>query len=569
VLWLDDNLNNPAWVQVELAAMAPGSVQSSNFSFNLKLAKYVKAGRHAETLRLFQQLQQEQGMIPDRFSFVPVLNACAGLRMLLHGRCIHAQIMQSRCESDVYICNSLVDMYAKCGSMEDAERVFDKMGSQRGSVAWNALILGHLKCGQAHKALALCEQMQQEGVALDAITFVGILNACARVAALEKGRCAHAQIIESGFESNVFVGSSLVDMYAKCGSLEEAQRVFDSMPIHNVVSWNAMILGHVKNGHGRKALEMYQLMQLEGLKPSSVTFAAVLNACASVKVAVEEGRYIHEQAILHGCESDPVVGNCLIDMYAKCGSMEDAWRVFNRMQKPHSVISWSAMILGYLKREQGYKVLELSREMQREGVQPDPVTFVGLLNACASVVALEEGRHFHEQIIDLGCESDHFVASSLVDMYAKCGSIYEAQMVFNRMSSPNVVSWTVMLQGYATHGLAKEALAHFKQMWQQAIAIDKVTFVALLSGCSHAGLVHEGLHYFESMGSLYGVSATMEHYACVVDLLGRAGHLQEAEDFINAMSCAPDTSVWTTLLGACRIHGNVEMAERITKKIVC
>jgi pentatricopeptide repeat protein len=569
VLWLDDNLNNPAWVQVELAAMAPGSVQSSNFSFNLKLAKYVKAGRHAETLRLFQQLQQEQGMIPDRFSFVPVLNACAGLRMLLHGKCIHAQIMQSGCESDVYICNSLVDMYAKCGSMEDAERVFDKMGSRRGSVAWNALILGHVKCGQAHKALALCEQMQQEGVALDAITFVGILNACARVAALEKGRCAHAQIIENGFESNVFVGSSLVDMYAKCGSLEEAQRVFDSMPIHNVVSWNVMILGHVKNGHGQKALEMYQLMQLEGLKPSSVTFAAVLNACASVKVAVEEGRYIHEQAILHGCESDPVVGNCLIDMYAKCGSMEDAWRVFNRMQKPHSVISWSAMILGYLKCEQGHKVLELSREMQREGVQPDPVTFVGLLNACASVVALEDGRHFHEQIIDLGCESDHFVGSSLVDMYAKCGSIYEAQMVFNRMSSPNVVSWTVMLQGYATHGLAKEALAHFKQMWQQGIAIDKVTFVALLSACSHAGLVHEGLHYFESMGSLYGVSATMEHYACVVDLLGRAGHLQEAEDFINVMCCAPDTSVWTTLLGACRIHGNVEMAERITKKIVC
>ncbi|CAM6033774.1 unnamed protein product, partial [Sphagnum compactum] len=264
-----------------------------------------------------------------------------------------------------------------------------------------------------------------EGVALDAITFVGILNACARVAALEKGRCAHAQIIENGFESNVFVGSSLVDMYAKCGSLEEAQRVFDSMPIHNVVSWNAMILGHVKNGHGRKALEMYQLMQLEGLKPSSVTFAAVLNACASVKVAVEEGRYIHEQAILHG-------------------------------------------------------------------------------------LALEEGRHFHEQIIDLGCESDHFVASSLVDMYAKCGSIYEAQMVFNRMSSPNVVSWTVMLQGYATHGLAKEALAHFKQMWQQGIVIDKVTFIALLSAY---------------------------------------------------------TSVWTTLLGACRIHGNVEMAERITKRI--
>jgi pentatricopeptide repeat protein len=226
------------------------------------------------------------------------------------------------------------------------------------------------------------------------------------------------------------------------------------------------------------------------------------------------------------------------------------------------------MILGFVKSGQGQKSLELFWQMEQKGVEPDPVTFVGVLNACASLSALGEGRRIHQQIIQSGLESAVFVGSSLLDMYAKCGSIEDAQKVFNKMPMHDVVTWTAMLKGYAMHGLGKEALRHFEQMSQAGVEMDQVTFVSLLSACTHAGLVDEGLCYFESMGSVYGVPATVEHYACIVDLLGRAGHLQEAEDFISTMSCEPAASVWVALLGACRIHHNMEMGERIAKQLV-
>jgi pentatricopeptide repeat protein len=192
------------------------------------------------------------------------------------------------------------------------------------------MILGHVKCGQGQKALELFQQMQQEGVRPDSVTFVGVLNACASVVAIEEGRCAHQQIIQSGLQSDVFVCNSLVDMYAKCGSIEEAWRVFNKMPSRDVVTWTTMILGHVQCGQGQKASELFQKMQQEGVQPNSVTFVAVLNACATI-VALEEGRYVHQQIIQSGCESEVSVGSSLVDLYAKCGSMEDAWSVFNKL----------------------------------------------------------------------------------------------------------------------------------------------------------------------------------------------------------------------------------------------
>ncbi len=228
----------------------------------------------------------------------------------------------------------------------------------------------------------------------DSVTFVGVLNACASEVALQDGRSAHEQIIERGLDSDIFVGSSLVDMYVKCGSMEDAQSVFNKIPSRDVVTWTAMIFGFVKCQQGQKALELFQQMQHEGVQPNSVTFVGVLNACASV-VALEEGRCAHEQIIQSGWDSDVCVGNSLVDMYAKCGSIEDAWRVFNKMPS-RDVVTWTTMMLGHLKCGQGQEALELFRQMQKEGVQPNSVTFVGVLNACASVAALEEGRCAHE-----------------------------------------------------------------------------------------------------------------------------------------------------------------------------
>ncbi|CAM6051450.1 unnamed protein product, partial [Sphagnum compactum] len=377
--------------------------------------------------------------------------------------------------------------------------------------------------------------MQQKGTSRDNFTFVPVLNACASLRALEAGRKVHEEIIQSGCKADVFVGSSLVDiclwgnslvdMYAKCGSMEDAERVFNKMLSRNVVTWNTMILGHVKCGQGSKALELFQQMQQE------VAF----------------------------------VGNSLIDMYAKCGSIEDAKRVFNKLPS-RDVVSWNVMIFGHVKYGQGQKALELFRQMQEEGVQPTPLTLVGVLNACASVVALEEGRRTHDWVIKSGWDSNVFVGNSLIDMYAKCGSLVDALKVFNKMPSRDVVTWNAMIGGYAIHGHGKEALKQFEQMREEGVQPDDTTFVCLLSACSHSGLVDEGLRFYSSM--IYRTPAKLEHYTCMVDLLGRAGHLQEAENMIQGMPCKPNAAVWTALLSACRIHGNVEMGERMAKRVL-
>jgi pentatricopeptide repeat protein len=430
--------------------------------------------------------------------------------------------------------------------------------------AWNQKLSKYVKDGQLEKAMQLFQQMQREGTTPDKFTFIQAIKACAHLGALQDGRLVHLQIIQSGCESDVFVGNSLIDMYAKCGSLEDAWIVFNKMPSRDVVTWTAMILGHVKCGQGQKALELFRQMQQEGVQPNSVTFLGVLNACASV-IALEEGRCVHQQIIQSGLESDVFVGSSLVDMYAKCGSIEDARRVFNKMPS-RNVVTWSAMILGHVKCGQGQKALELFRQMQHEGVQPNSVTFVGVLNACASIIALDEGRCVHLQS---GLESNVFVGNSLIDMYAKCGSLEDAWIVFNKMPSRDVISWNAMIGGCAMHGHGREALRHFEQMCDEGVQPDDITFVCVLSACSHAGLVDEGMCLYASMIRDYMIPAKLEHYTCMVDLLGRAGHLQKAENMIMAMPCKPqDAGAWMALLGACRIHGNVGMAERVAKQIL-
>ncbi|CAK9193543.1 unnamed protein product [Sphagnum troendelagicum] len=593
-LWLGGR-RNPPWVAAGVAAMAPGTVQMDSFSWNRRLAKYVKAGEYEKTMELFKQMQK-RGMRPDRFTFVPVLNACAGLRALEEGRRAHQLIMQTGCEADVFVGNvfvrsSLIDMYAKCGSMEEASRVFNKLPSWA-AVCWNAMIFGHVKCGEGHKALQLFQKMQHEDVfvrnsLIDMYAKCGSMEEASRVFnklpswaavcwnAMIFGhvKCGEGhkalQLFQKMQHEDVFVRNSLVDMYAKCGSMEDACRVFNTMPSHDVVSWNALLGGFAMHGQGKealKALELFRQMQQEGVQPNYVTFVGVLNACASV-IALEEGRHVHQQIIQSGLESDVFVGSSLVDMYAKCGRIEDAWKVFHKMPS-RDVVTWNAVVLGHVKCGHEQKALELFQQMQQEGVRPNSVTFVGVLNACASVIALEEGRHVHQQIIQSGLESDVFVGSSLVDMYAKCGSIEDACRVFNKMPSRDVVTWTAILGGCAMHGHGREALKHFEQMCDEGVQPDDITFVCVLSACSHAGLVDEGMCLYASMIRDYMIPAKLEHYTCMVDLLSRAGHLQEAENMIMAMPCKPQAAAWMALLGACRIHGNVGMAERVAKRIL-
>ncbi|KAJ7559015.1 hypothetical protein O6H91_04G065900 [Diphasiastrum complanatum] len=533
-------------------------------SWNTILVGYAKYGHGKQVLELFHQMLNE-GIEPNEFTFVALFSACASLSALEQGKWLHSQLIERRINMNVFVGSALIDMYAKCCSIEDAREVFDELAN-RNIVAWNAMIVGYSKHGQGEKALDFFYQLQNEGLQPTEVTFVGMLNACASLGALNCGRWVHSMISERRFHLNVHLGNTLVNMYAKCDSIEDASQVFEKMPRRDLVSWNAMIAGYARQGHSGKALLLFQQMQREGPKPDAVTFVGLLKAFCS-PLFLEQGKLVHWQIMKIGYESNLQVGNCLIDMYFKCGSINDASKVFNQMHV-RDVISWNAMIMGYARHGHAEKALQLFRQMEKEGLKSDDVTFLGVIHACGNLSSLDEAKIVHSKIFIHGLHSEVFLCSALIDMYAKCGSLVNARKVFDTMPEKNVVSWNAMIAGYAMHGMVKDSLKLFEEMEQKGVNPEEITFVSVLSACSRAGLVEKGYKYFGSMCQDYGITPTMEHYGCMVDLFCRAGELGEALGFIQDMPVQPSVVLWMTYLSACKAHGNVEQAEHALQEIV-
>eukprot|EP01018_Ginkgo_biloba_P026026 Gb_12004 [translate_table: standard] len=519
-----------------------------------------KEGRLEEALYILHVMDQPV----NSSTYVSLLQMCIKKKALSEGKMVHTHMSEKGFMRDRFLGNTLVNMYIKCGSLVDARRVFDDM-FVKDAFSWTVMIAAYSRHGLAKEALALFHQMQHTSIQPNQFTFASVLPACANLAALEQGIKIHEEIIKSGCESDVFVESALVDMYAKCGRIEKARHIFDKMPHRNVVSWTTMIAGYVQNGQAVEALGIFRHMQLAGVKPNPNTFASVIPACTN-SVALEQGMEIHKEIIRSGLESDVFVQSALVDMYAKCGSIEKARDVFEKMNR-RDLVSWTAIIAGYVQSGQCVEALKLFRQMKLAGVKPDLNTFASVLPACGDLGALEQGIEIHQDIIRSGILSDVVVDSALVDMYAKCGSINMARKLFDKMHQRDVISWTAMIAGYAMHGCGKEALKLFEQMQHFGIRPNHVTLVSVLSACCHVGLVEEGRQHFECMSQNYRVTPAMEHYVCMVDLLGRAGRLDEAQDFINKMPIKPDATVWICLLGACRIHANIELGECVAKHL--
>eukprot|EP00249_Psilotum_nudum_P016665 c25935_g6_i1 orf=43-2346(+) len=497
----------------------------------------------------------------DSIVYGRLLQACKNSRAVSEGKRVHAHIVRHGLERNTFLGNELVSMYGKCGNLDDARRVFDGM-TEKNVFSWTVMIAAYANRGHGKEAFQLFCRMQKEGAVPNRITFVTILNACSNPAALADGRLIHALIAKGEFWSDVIVGTAIVNMYSKCGSLEDARKVFHQMPERDVVSWNVMITAYAQHGYCKEALRLFRHMQLEGIISDKVTFIAVLDC----PINLPEGKLIHGHIVESGFESDVVVGNATIKMYGKCGSKEDARRVFDKM--PHrDVVSWTAMMAVCTRHGYCKDALQLFQGMQLNGVMPDKVTLLTLLETCANLADLAEGKLIHVSIVDRGFESDVSVGNAIIDMYGKCGSLEDARRMFNKMPQRDVISWTAMIAAYAQHGLGKEALELFHQMQLKGIMPDEITFVSILSACSHSGLVDEGWSHFLSMTKNFFIAPTTEHYGCIIDLLGRAGRLVEAEDLINKMPFKPDIVAWKTLLGACRIHGDVDRGKRAAEHI--
>ncbi|KAJ7513974.1 hypothetical protein O6H91_23G021400 [Diphasiastrum complanatum] len=559
---------NPPWVKAKFCQIQSVDGLRSRvpdyFCSGNNVNKLCREGRLKDALHMVELMVQQKSTAPIN-AYVVLLKQCGRRKALSEGKRVHALIVQSGLDSHMFLGNTLMEMYAKCGSVVDARKVFNTM-PEHNVLSWTAIMSAYADHGQGEEAIDLFQQMQQTGIAPDKVAFVVVLKACTRIAALEQGKQLHTDIIKSGFESDLIVGNTLVNMYAKFGCIGHALLVFNKMSERDVVSWNAMIAGYAENGLGQDVLALYEQMKEEGVQPNNVTYVVLLKTCASI-VALEQGKQLHSHIIKNGFESDMIVGNTLVDMYAKCGCIEQACQVFDKMSE-RNVVSWSVMIAGYAHNGRGKEALALYEQMKQEGVQPDNITYVVLLKACANIAALEQGKQLHSHIIKSGYESDVIVGSALVDMYAKCGCIELAHQVFNKVSERNVVLYSAMIAGYAQQGRGKEALTLLEQMQREGMKPDEVTYVCVLSACSHSGLVNEGFHLFDSLRKDHGVTPTMRHYACVVDLLGRAGCLADAKDLINKMPIQPDVVVWLTLLSAARNHGHVEIGRHAFDCIV-
>ncbi|KAH9317193.1 hypothetical protein KI387_018962 [Taxus chinensis] len=524
----------------------------------------VRNGLCEEALSLYHQMNAD-GIKADNFIFSSVVKACANLSALQKGTEIHDDIVRAGFELDTVVGTALVAMYGQCGEVEVARQVFDKM-RERNAVTWSAIIGGCAMKGKVSEVLGFFNEMQMQGIQPDSVIMVSVIPAFACLSDLQYAESIHGYVIKSGFESDFAVTTALIDMYAKCGSVCFARKVFDKMPKGNVSSWNAMIAGYTQNGCAEVALALFSEMQLQWVEPDLITMASVIPACAHL-AALHVGNCIHSYAIRCGFDSDVMVGTALIDMYAKCGSMDGSRRLFVRMAK-RNVVSWNVMIAGYAQSGHSFEALTLFREMQLQGLKPDSVTVVNTLPACAHLSALQQGKRIHGHTIQINLESDVIVCNALLDMYAKCGTIEFARQLFDSISAKTLVSWNAMIGGYGMHGHGKDALQLFTQMQQEGIKPDNISFISVLSACSHSGLLDDGWMCFESMIEDYCITPSMEHYACMVDLLGRSGHLDEAHDFIKKMPMKPNVVVWGSLLGACSVHGNILLGECVLKYIL-
>lgn len=408
--------------------------------------------------------------------------------------------------------------------------------------------------------------MRSEGFLPNNFTFPFVLKACARLLDLQLGVKIHTLVVKAGFDCDVFVKTSLVCLYAKCGYLEDAHKVFDDIPDKNVVSWTAIISGYIGVGKFREAIDMFRRLLEMNLAPDSFTIVRVLSACTQLG-DLNSGEWIHKCIMEMGMVRNVFVGTSLVDMYAKCGNMEKARSVFDGMPEK-DIVSWGAMIQGYALNGLPKEAIDLFLQMQRENVKPDCYTVVGVLSACARLGALELGEWVSGLVDRNEFLYNPVLGTALIDLYAKCGSMSRAWEVFKGMKEKDRVVWNAIISGLAMNGYVKISFGLFGQVEKFGIKPDGNTFIGLLCGCTHAGLVDEGRRYFNSMYRFFSLTPSIEHYGCMVDLLGRAGLLDEAHQLIRNMPMEANAIVWGALLGACRIHRDTRLAELVLKQLI-
>lgn len=484
--------------------------------------------------------------------------------------------------------------------------------------------------GQLSQAVSSLDLLVAKGVRLPSRVLAHLLQQCAKTKSFREGKLVHLHLKLTGLKRpTTFLANHLICMYLRCGDDIEARKVFDEMEVRNLyswnnmlsgyvkmgminqarnlfdkmperdyISWNTMVIGYAQNGVFHEALKFYRQLRRLSIGYNEFSFAGVLTACVKLR-EFDLSRQIHGQVLVAGFSSNVVTSSSILDAYAKCGKLEDARRLFDEMpvkdvfvwttllsgfansgdmesaaelfnQMPQkNSISWTSLIGGYAKLGMGHEALEVFRTMIMHQFRPDQFTYSSCLSACAIVASFKHGKQIHAHLVRNNIRLNNIVVSSMIDMYSKCGSMETAKQVFHFMGNKqDVVTWNTLISALAQHGYGVEAILMLKDMLKSGVKPNRVTFVVILNACSHSGLVEEGLQFFNSMTSDHDVIPDQEHYACLIDLLGRAGCFNELMKHLKMMDCKPGDHVWNALLGVCRIHGNIELGREAAEHLI-
>ncbi|VFQ82328.1 unnamed protein product [Cuscuta campestris] len=494
-----------------------------------------------------------------------LLHHCSKTKALQCGLSLHSVAIKTGVLCDVIVSNHVLNMYAKCGNSKFAYQVFNEM-SNKNLVTWSAMISGYDQSGQHLMAIKLFSQMHLEP---NEYILASSLSSCANLLALKAGQQIHCKSIKLGYSSVSFVSNSLMSMYMKCSHCDDAFSIFASTSAPSVVSYNAIITGMVENNHKRRAFEMFRLMCQQGLVPDRFTFVGLFGICSAEDWAI--GMSLHGQTIKLNLDSSAFIGNIIMTMYSKLNLINEAEKAF-RMMSEIDIISWNTLMAACSNCEDHQKALNIFRDMVKQFVTGvDDFSYASALSASAGMASVRLGGEIHAHLVRTRANMEIAVSNALVNMYAKCGCMQHAHAVFNLMHCHNLVSWNTIIAGFANHGHGRKAIQLYEEMQKHGFAPDSVTFLGLLTACNHAGLVDEGKSFFVSMQEAHGINPNIEHFSCLLDLLGRAGRLRSAEEYTELLEGFPfgdDSVVLGCLLSACRLHGDVAAGERVAERLM-
>lgn len=527
------------------------------------ISSLVEDGKWGEALEIYVKMI-EAGVYPNEFTFVKLLGVVSSFLGLVYGRILHAQLIRFGAEMNLVLKTAIVDMYSKCRRMEDAVKVFN-LTPEYDVCLWTTVISGFTQNSQVSEAVRAFHDMELSGILPNNFTFASLLNASSSVLSLDLGKQFHSRVISIGLEDDLYVGNTLVDMYMKCSHITtDAVKAFRGIASPNVISWTSLIAGFAEHGLEQYSFQLFAEMQAAGMQPNLFTLSTILGACGKMRSPVPT-MMLHGHIIKTKADVDIAVGNALVDAYAGGGMTDEAWSVMRLMNR-RDPITYTSLVARLNQKGDHGMALKVFIHMRNDGIEMDEFSLPCFLSAAAGLGTMETGKQLHCYSVKSGFQRFNSVSNSLVHLYSKCGSTHHAHRAFKDMNKPDQFSWNGLISGLALNGYISQALSAFDDMRLAGVKPDSVTLLSLISACSHGGLLDLGLEYFYSMEKAYHITPKLDHYVCLVDLLGRGGRLEEATGVIETMPFEPDSMICKTLLNACNLHGNVALGEDMARR---